>query len=262
MVLLGIYAWYVKGHFEADADVDAEDLAPLRFHRLDRPRIAPTRRCPACGSSTSRSWSRWACIVLGAVFFVDAVEHLAHALGVDEVLLALVIAPIATELPEKFNSIIWVRQARTRSRWATSPARWSSRAPSPTVVGLVFAGDGWSIDGGSLLAFASAGIAFALALDHLVLLGIEGRGVVLEMLNQRARFGALVKDLRLAFIDAASAAHRSVPWFVKVHRDAVAPLRISRSAAAKRKALNTTGIGRQSRSHPKPIRSIEAVQST
>src|SRR6476619_8398514 len=27
--LLGIYFWYVKGHFEDDPDVDAEDLAPL-----------------------------------------------------------------------------------------------------------------------------------------------------------------------------------------------------------------------------------------
>src|SRR5262245_6874300 len=34
-VLVGIYAWYVKAHFEADPDVDAEDLAPLRFRRLD-----------------------------------------------------------------------------------------------------------------------------------------------------------------------------------------------------------------------------------
>ncbi len=36
VVLIGIYARYVKGHFEADPDVDASDLAPLRFHRLDR----------------------------------------------------------------------------------------------------------------------------------------------------------------------------------------------------------------------------------
>src|SRR3954470_18536784 len=36
VILLGIYAWYVKAHFEADVDVDAEDLAPLRFHRIDR----------------------------------------------------------------------------------------------------------------------------------------------------------------------------------------------------------------------------------
>src|SRR6185312_17107755 len=34
--LVAIYAWYVKGHFEADPDVDASDLAPLRFQRLDR----------------------------------------------------------------------------------------------------------------------------------------------------------------------------------------------------------------------------------
>ncbi|TMF40112.1 MAG: sodium:calcium antiporter, partial [Chloroflexi bacterium] len=33
--LLGLYGWYVKGHFEDDPDVDVEDLAPLRFNRLD-----------------------------------------------------------------------------------------------------------------------------------------------------------------------------------------------------------------------------------
>ncbi len=54
VILIGIYAWYVKGHFEADPDVDAEDLAPLRFHRLDRPRIASTRPCRGSASSTSR----------------------------------------------------------------------------------------------------------------------------------------------------------------------------------------------------------------
>src|SRR5688500_5796184 len=36
VILIGIYAWYVKGHFEADPNVDVEDLAPLRFRRLDR----------------------------------------------------------------------------------------------------------------------------------------------------------------------------------------------------------------------------------
>src|SRR4051812_28875504 len=34
-LLLAIYVWYVKGHFEADPSVDAGDLAPLRFQRLD-----------------------------------------------------------------------------------------------------------------------------------------------------------------------------------------------------------------------------------
>src|SRR5687768_3022381 len=31
VALIGIYAWYVKKHFEADTSIDAVDLAPLRF---------------------------------------------------------------------------------------------------------------------------------------------------------------------------------------------------------------------------------------
>jgi hypothetical protein len=42
-----------------------------------------------------------------------------------------------------------------------------------------------------------------------VLLGVEGCGVVLEVLDQRARFGALIEDLGLALIDAAAAVHGS-----------------------------------------------------
>ena len=66
-------------------------------------------------------------------------------------------------------------------------------------------------------------VEHALAFDDLVLLGVEGGGVVLEMLDQRAGLRAFIEDLRLAFINAAAAAHRDVPWFVKIHRIAVAP---------------------------------------
>ena len=64
----------------------------------------------------------------------------------------------------------------------------------------------------------------ALAFDDLVLLRVEGGRVVLEVLDQRSRLRSFIEDLRLAFIDAATAAHRSVPWFVDVHLDAVAPV--------------------------------------
>ena len=45
-VLLAVYAWYVKGHFEADPSIDVEDLAPLRFHRFDGGRDGGRRRGP------------------------------------------------------------------------------------------------------------------------------------------------------------------------------------------------------------------------
>ena len=100
------------------------------------------------------------CIIVGAVFFVDAVEHLATSLGVSEVLLALVIAPVATELPEKFNSIIWVRQNKDTLAMGNITGAMVFQSSIPTVVGLVLASDAWSIHEGSYTAFASAGIAF------------------------------------------------------------------------------------------------------
>ena len=51
-------------------------------------------------------------IVIGAKGFVIGVEHLATWLGISTLALALLIVPIATELPEKVNSIIWIRRGR------------------------------------------------------------------------------------------------------------------------------------------------------
>jgi len=51
-------------------------------------------------------------IVLGAHLFVIEIEMLASMWGVPAFILSLIIAPIATELPEKFNSVIWVRQGK------------------------------------------------------------------------------------------------------------------------------------------------------
>jgi len=51
-------------------------------------------------------------IVGGAKGFVYGVEHLAAWLGLSTLALSLLIVPVATELPEKVNSIIWVRRGR------------------------------------------------------------------------------------------------------------------------------------------------------
>src|SRR5215217_1667567 len=51
-------------------------------------------------------------IVVGAQIFVDAVEHAAGSARLPAGLVALVLAPLATELPEKINSDIWVRDVK------------------------------------------------------------------------------------------------------------------------------------------------------
>jgi len=51
-------------------------------------------------------------IILGAKGFVVSVEHLSVWLGVSALVLSLLIVPVATELPEKINSILWIRRHR------------------------------------------------------------------------------------------------------------------------------------------------------
>jgi cation:H+ antiporter len=53
-----------------------------------------------------------ALIIVGAKGFVHGVEGLAELLHVPVIALALIIVPVATELPEKFNSIIWIRKGK------------------------------------------------------------------------------------------------------------------------------------------------------
>jgi cation:H+ antiporter len=160
LVLIGIYVWYVKGHFEADPDVDVEDLAPLLFRRLDHRAPVADPGVPRLRTVNIQVLAALGLIVVGAYFFVGAVEHLATSFGLDEALLALVIAPIATELPEKFNSVIWVRQGKDTLAMGNITGAMVFQSTIPTVVALLFAADAWSFTEGSRLAFASAGIAF------------------------------------------------------------------------------------------------------
>jgi len=51
-------------------------------------------------------------IILGAKGFVVGVEGLSQWLGVSALVLSLLIVPVATELPEKINSILWIRRHR------------------------------------------------------------------------------------------------------------------------------------------------------
>lgn len=53
-----------------------------------------------------------ALIIKGAHLFVGAITEIANNFGVPAFVLALVIAPLATELPEKFNSVIWISRER------------------------------------------------------------------------------------------------------------------------------------------------------
>ena len=51
-------------------------------------------------------------LVAGAKGFIHAIEGVSAMLGISALLLSLLIIPIATELPEKVNSILWIRRSK------------------------------------------------------------------------------------------------------------------------------------------------------
>ena len=51
-------------------------------------------------------------LVAGAKGFINGVEEVSALLGISTLMLSLLIIPIATELPEKVNSILWIRKGK------------------------------------------------------------------------------------------------------------------------------------------------------
>jgi cation:H+ antiporter len=79
-------------------------------------------------------------VVMGfaAHFFVDAVGHISHAIGIPAGLISLVLAPLATELPEKFNSIIWMREGKDTLALGNITGAMVFQSTIPVTVGMLF----------------------------------------------------------------------------------------------------------------------------
>ena len=108
-------------------------------------------------------------IVVGAHFFVDAVKHAAEGLGVPAGLIALILAPLATELPEKFNSIFWVADGKDTLALGNMTGAMIFQSTIPVTFGLLFTQ--WTL--GALDIFA---VALALLSGGLVYLLIGRPG--------------------------------------------------------------------------------------
>ncbi|CCO07909.1 sodium:calcium antiporter [Desulforamulus hydrothermalis] len=103
LFLIAAYLYYVYKTLGCAGD-QCENLNPLYLARRQaNPGLLPV---------LSQVIIALAGIILGAHLFVIEIERLAAVWGVPAFILSLIIAPIATELPEKFNSVIWVRQGK------------------------------------------------------------------------------------------------------------------------------------------------------
>jgi cation:H+ antiporter len=77
-------------------------------------------------------------IYAGSRLFVSQIEAVGPSLGLSHQLLALLVTPIATELPEILNAVIWIRQGKVRLALANISGAMMIQATTPAALGLWF----------------------------------------------------------------------------------------------------------------------------
>ncbi len=151
--LLGLYGHYLWRLQRLDrAHVDADELVPPLI-------FAPRAKRPGWGPIAAQVSAGLIGIIAGAHLFVDAINLAAAALAVPPLLLSLLITPVATELPEKFNSLIWVYQKKDSLAVANITGAMVFQSTFPVAVGLI--GTPWLLNWHGLTTGISALVAAA-----------------------------------------------------------------------------------------------------
>jgi cation:H+ antiporter len=139
------YALYVRRHFRSPGgDVEEAEfrgeVRPLYLRRLTG-RVRGTAReslsPPPTWASITQSLVALVGIVAGARIFVLGIDRIATTFTIPPLALALLIAPIATELPEKFNSVIWVRRRKDTLALGNITGAMVFQSSFPVTIGLL-----------------------------------------------------------------------------------------------------------------------------
>jgi cation:H+ antiporter len=151
--LLALYAHYMRMKFSGQQG-DQSALDPLLFARRSAR--------PSYGAIGLQSAVGLMGLVAGAHLFIMAAKALSADLGVAPLLLSLLIAPLATELPEMSNSFLWLYRRKDTLAVGNVTGAMVFQGTFPVSVGLV--GTDWNLGSSALatiaLALVAAGVSF------------------------------------------------------------------------------------------------------
>ncbi|MFE9220321.1 sodium:calcium antiporter [Streptomyces lavendulae] len=152
-----VYFWREIRSSRADEDTDdeEEELEPLK--------LQPKAASPATWAVAVQTLATLVVIFIAAHFFVKQLDVIGPMLGLSATVTALLLSPIATELPEIMNAVIWVRQGKTRLALANISGSMMIQATVPSGIGLIFTS--WQFDGPLLWS----GIVTMAAITYLLL---------------------------------------------------------------------------------------------
>jgi cation:H+ antiporter len=91
-------------------------------------------------------------MVGGAHLFVEELLQVAEDVGVEAIVLSLILAPLATELPEKVNSFFWVRDGKDSLALGNITGAMVFQSMIPVGIGLLFTD--WDLSGNAAVSVA------------------------------------------------------------------------------------------------------------
>ncbi|MFJ5678527.1 sodium:calcium antiporter [Streptomyces sp. NPDC093097] len=158
LAFFAVYALYFWREIRGDHEEDEEgvELEPLKFQ--------PKAASPATWAVVAQTLLTLVVIFFASQLFVHQLDAIGPMLGLSASVTALLLSPIATELPEIMNAVIWVRQGKTKLALANISGAMMIQATVPSGLGLLFTS--WHFD----TALVWAGLVTMIAIGYLLML--------------------------------------------------------------------------------------------
>ena len=148
-VLVLLYLFYVYRSLKRGELMESEGIDDLHLGRLLHGMPGPTPGGSGNTADVAADPPRYlvviqtlvalALIVGGANLFVEEVSFFStEVLGFPSAVLALLLAPLATELPEKFNSVIWISRDKDTLAIGNITGAMAFQGTLPVTLGILF----------------------------------------------------------------------------------------------------------------------------
>jgi cation:H+ antiporter len=131
LLFFAAYGVYFFKEMRADAEAHSSaDLEPLK--------LQPKKESPSGWAVLVQTIVTLVIIFGASQLFVTQLEWVGPKLGLSAAVTALLLSPVATELPEVMNAIIWVKQGKTSLALANISGAMMIQATVPSGLGIIF----------------------------------------------------------------------------------------------------------------------------
>jgi cation:H+ antiporter len=148
IVFFGAYVVYVAFTLRGGGETQAEET----LNALIMERREGLRENPSMAIAVVQVLVGLGAMVGGAHLFVEELVHFAEEIGVEAIVLSLILAPLATELPEKVNSFFWVREGKDSLALGNITGAMVFQSTIPVGIGLIFTD--WELSGNAAISVA------------------------------------------------------------------------------------------------------------